>query len=60
MIDSIFVEGCKAFAEDMWATFTIDKVTFHGVKIRGRCKVQHLIFVIFIFFSSVVLKKFTS
>ncbi|KAG0591999.1 hypothetical protein KC19_1G217200 [Ceratodon purpureus] len=36
---NIFVEGCKPFAEDTWATFTIGKSTFHGVKIRGRCKI---------------------
>lgn len=36
---NIFVEGCESFAEDTWATFTIKKFTFHGVKIRGRCKI---------------------
>jgi len=36
---SIFVEGCDAFAEDTWDTFTIGKLKFHGVKLCARCKV---------------------
>ena len=38
-VGSIFVEGCDAFAEDTWDTFTIGKLAFHGVKLCARCKV---------------------
>lgn len=36
---NILVEGCHPYAEDMWKTVKINKLTFHGVKLCGRCKV---------------------
>lgn len=36
---NIFVQGCEPFAEDLWQTFTISNLKFHGVKLCSRCKV---------------------
>lgn len=36
---NILVQGCEAFAEDLWETFTICSLKFHGVKLCSRCKV---------------------
>lgn len=36
---NIFVENCEPFAEDLWKTFRINGLTFHGVKLCARCKV---------------------
>ena len=38
--DSILVEGCHPYAEDLWKTIKINKLTFRGVKLCGRCKVK--------------------
>ncbi|CAN6175332.1 unnamed protein product [Urochloa humidicola] len=36
---NILVEGCHPYAEDLWKTIKINKLTFQGVKLCGRCKV---------------------
>ncbi|WVZ65860.1 hypothetical protein U9M48_015158 [Paspalum notatum var. saurae] len=36
---NILVEGCQPYAEDLWKTVKINKLTFLGVKLCGRCKV---------------------
>ncbi|MCO5599163.1 hypothetical protein L7F22_053263 [Adiantum nelumboides] len=36
---NILVQGCEPFAEDLWETFTISDLKFHGVKLCSRCKV---------------------
>lgn len=36
---NILVQGCEPFAEDLWETFTISNLKFHGVKLCSRCKV---------------------
>jgi len=36
---NILVEGCHPYAEDLWKTIKINKLTFGGVKLCGRCKV---------------------
>ncbi|KAH7301033.1 hypothetical protein KP509_23G008900 [Ceratopteris richardii] len=36
---NILVQGCEPFGEDLWETFTISDVKFHGVKLCSRCKV---------------------
>ncbi|KAG0544856.1 hypothetical protein BDA96_02G312600 [Sorghum bicolor] len=36
---NILVEGCHPYAEDMWKSVKINKLTFQGVKLCGRCKV---------------------
>ncbi|KAG2629883.1 hypothetical protein PVAP13_3KG471402 [Panicum virgatum] len=36
---NILVEGCHPYAEDLWKTIKINKLTFRGVKLCGRCKV---------------------
>ncbi|CAN6211303.1 unnamed protein product [Urochloa humidicola] len=36
---NILVEGCHPYAEDLWKTVKINKLTFRGVKLCGRCKV---------------------
>ncbi|ONL98411.1 Actin-interacting protein 1-2 [Zea mays] len=33
------VEGCHPYAEDLWKLVKINKLTFQGVKLCGRCKV---------------------
>lgn len=53
-VGSIFVEGCDAFAEDEWDTFTIGRLAFHGVKLCSRCKV------LFIPFHSSLLNEISS
>lgn len=37
---SILVEGCHPYAEDLWKTLKINKLTFQGVKLCRRCKVK--------------------
>ncbi|KAJ6705273.1 MOLYBDENUM COFACTOR SULFURASE FAMILY PROTEIN [Salix purpurea] len=37
---NILVEGCEPFSEDLWTEIRISKVTFEGVKLCSRCKVQ--------------------
>ncbi|TVU10489.1 hypothetical protein EJB05_44024 [Eragrostis curvula] len=36
---NIFVDGCRPYSEDLWKTIKINKLTFLGVKLCGRCKV---------------------
>lgn len=36
---NILVDGCHPYAEDLWKTIKIDKLTFDGVKLCDRCKV---------------------
>ncbi|CAD6223838.1 unnamed protein product [Miscanthus lutarioriparius] len=36
---NILVEGCRPYAEDLWKSVKINKLTFQGVKLCGRCKV---------------------
>eukprot|EP00250_Pteridium_aquilinum_P011382 c20027_g1_i1 orf=420-1337(-) len=36
---NILVQGCEPFTEDLWETFTISDLKFHGVKLCSRCKV---------------------
>lgn len=36
---SILVQGCGPFEEDLWESFTISNLHFHGVKLCSRCKV---------------------
>ncbi|PSS02529.1 Mitochondrial amidoxime reducing component 2 like [Actinidia chinensis var. chinensis] len=36
---NILVDGCEPFSEDLWKEIKINKFTFHGVKLCGRCKV---------------------
>ena len=38
--DSILVDGCHPYAEDLWKTIKINKLTFDGVKLCDRCKVK--------------------
>lgn len=35
---NILVEGCQAFAEDLWKDIKINKITFCGVRLCSRCK----------------------
>lgn len=36
---NIFVDGCEAFAEDLWKEVRINTLSFNGVKLCSRCKV---------------------
>ncbi|KAM0845635.1 hypothetical protein ACQ4PT_056232 [Festuca glaucescens] len=36
---NILVDGCHPYAEDLWKTLKINKLTFDGVKLCDRCKV---------------------
>lgn len=38
--DSILVDGCEAFSEDVWTDMKIGDSTFKGVKLCARCKVR--------------------
>ncbi|KAJ0018441.1 hypothetical protein Pint_11911 [Pistacia integerrima] len=38
--DSIVVDGCEPFSEDLWTEVRINKFTFEGVKLCSRCKVK--------------------
>lgn len=40
---SILVNGCEPFSEDLWMEIKINKLTFNGVKLCSRCKVNDLI-----------------
>ncbi|PUZ71959.1 hypothetical protein GQ55_2G355500 [Panicum hallii var. hallii] len=35
---NILVKGCHPYAEDLWKTIKINKLTFRGVKLCSRCK----------------------
>ncbi|XVE63603.1 hypothetical protein DITRI_Ditri07aG0032900 [Diplodiscus trichospermus] len=37
--DSILVNGCEPFAEDLWTEIKIGQFSFQGVKLCCRCKV---------------------
>ncbi|MQL96363.1 hypothetical protein Taro_029038, partial [Colocasia esculenta] len=37
---NILVDGCEPFSEDLWTVLKIKKLTFHGVKLCSRCKVN--------------------
>ncbi|KAM3259836.1 hypothetical protein ACQJBY_051244 [Aegilops geniculata] len=37
---NILVDGCNPYAEDLWKTMKINKLTFDGVKLCDRCKVK--------------------
>lgn len=39
-MNSILVDGCEPFSEDLWKEIKINKFTFHGVKLCSRCKVK--------------------
>ncbi|KAL6844956.1 hypothetical protein ACP4OV_025615 [Aristida adscensionis] len=36
---NILVDGCHPYAEDLWRTIKIGRLTFLGVKLCGRCKI---------------------
>lgn len=36
---NIVVEGCEPFSEDLWKDIKINRFSFQGVKLCGRCKV---------------------
>lgn len=38
--DSILVDGCHPYSEDLWKTIKINRLTFQGVKLCSRCKVK--------------------
>lgn len=40
--DSILVDGCHPYSEDLWKTMKINKLTFQGVKLCDRCKVPNI------------------
>jgi hypothetical protein len=39
-VSSILVDGCHPYAEDLWKTLKINKLTFECVKLWDRCKVK--------------------
>ncbi|ONM23554.1 Mo-molybdopterin cofactor sulfurase [Zea mays] len=39
LFDSILVDGCHPYSEDLWKTIKINNLTFLGVKLCNRCKV---------------------
>ena len=43
--DSILVDGCHPYSEDLWKTIKINKLTFDGVKLCDRCKVNFAVLV---------------
>lgn len=40
--DSLLVDGCHPYSEDLWKTVKINNLTFMGVRMRDCCKVKIL------------------